>query len=70
MYVCLCNGITDRDIRRAAESGCTSMRQLGKETGVGQDCGRCAVMAREILREYHRPLDIDLDLVAALAHPA
>ncbi|MDP4548106.1 MAG: bacterioferritin-associated ferredoxin [Marinobacter sp.] len=51
MYVCLCHGVTDRDIREAAENGASSVRQLGKELGVGTQCGRCASMARSILKE-------------------
>ena len=72
MYVCLCNGITEREVREAAESGITSMRELGRETGVGQQCGRCACMAKGILREYHAPLglNLDLDLLRTLAYPA
>jgi bacterioferritin-associated ferredoxin len=55
MYVCVCNGVTDSEIRKAAENGVTSMRQLGNELGVGRQCGRCACMAREILRENQSP---------------
>ncbi|MBI43396.1 bacterioferritin-associated ferredoxin [Marinobacter lutaoensis] len=68
MYVCLCHGITDRDIREAAENGVHSVRQLGKELGVGTQCGRCASMAREILREC-RSQDY-LTLANLLAQPA
>lgn len=68
MYVCLCHGVTDRDIRRAAEEGCSSVRQLGKELGVGQQCGRCASTARAILRET-RNNDF-MALATALAQPA
>lgn len=55
MYVCLCHGVTDKEIREAAENGTSSMRQLGKELGVGTQCGRCASMARNILRETRTP---------------
>jgi len=68
MYVCLCNSITDRDIQRAAEEGCNTMRQLGRELGVGEQCGRCTSMARDILREHRQT--VDLDLLSALARPA
>ncbi len=68
MYVCLCTGVTDREIREAAENGITSMRQLGKELGVGRQCGRCACTAREILRES-RTSDY-LSMANLLAHPA
>ena len=68
MYVCPCHGVTDREIREAAENGVTSMRQLGKEMGVGRQCGRCASTAREILRECTTP-DY-LSLANLLAQPA
>lgn len=70
MYVCLCEAVTDRQIRAAAESGCSSMRQLGHETGAGRCCGRCVPMAREILREYRQPVEMDLELINKLAQPA
>ncbi|WP_111493744.1 MULTISPECIES: bacterioferritin-associated ferredoxin [Marinobacter] len=68
MYVCLCYGVTDRQIREAAEDGCRSMRQLGKDLGVGRQCGRCATMAREILRECQS--EDYMNLAAMLAQPA
>ena len=55
MYVCLCHGVTDREIREAADNGVSSMRQLGKELGVGTQCGRCACTAREIPGESRTP---------------
>ncbi|MFE8071168.1 bacterioferritin-associated ferredoxin [Marinobacteraceae bacterium S3BR75-40.1] len=68
MYVCLCHGVTDREIRQAAEDGCQSMRQLGKELGVGRQCGRCASTARDILRECRS--EEHLSLANLLAQPA
>lgn len=70
MYVCLCEAVTDRQIRAAAESGCTTMRQLGYETGAGRCCGRCVPMAREILKESQPAVEMDLDLINNLARPA
>ena len=49
MYVCLCNGITDRQIRPAVEEGASSMRELRQQLGVCGNCGRCGPEAREIL---------------------
>ncbi|GGC69522.1 bacterioferritin-associated ferredoxin [Marinobacter halophilus] len=68
MYVCLCFGVTDREIRKAADNGISSMRQLGKELGVGRQCGRCACTAREILKESRSP-DY-MALANLLAQPA
>ncbi|QOW22369.1 bacterioferritin-associated ferredoxin [Novilysobacter avium] len=51
MYVCICNGITDHEIRQAAEAGCDSMAELTMRTGAGSCCGSCVDMASEILDE-------------------
>ena len=51
MYVCLCNGITDRQIRQAVEEGASSMRELRQQLGVCGNCGRCGPEARDILCE-------------------
>ncbi|MEI7968087.1 MAG: bacterioferritin-associated ferredoxin [Betaproteobacteria bacterium] len=51
MYVCLCEGVTDSQIRRAVEGGMCTMRQLQDELGVARNCGRCACYARSLLDE-------------------
>jgi len=51
VYVCICNGITDHEIRQAAEAGCDSMAELTMRTGAGSCCGSCVDMASEILDE-------------------
>ncbi|QOW19824.1 bacterioferritin-associated ferredoxin [Lysobacter ciconiae] len=51
MYVCICNGITDHEIRQAAEAGCDSMAELTMRTGAGSCCGSCVDMASELLEE-------------------
>ena len=49
VYVCICNGITDQDIRRAAEAGCGSMSELTMRTGAGACCGTCVETASALL---------------------
>ena len=51
MYVCLCNGITDTQIRDAVDSGAESLRAVRKALGVANQCGKCASMARDIVRD-------------------
>ena len=51
MYVCLCNAITERDVRECVRRGCCSMDELSVELGVGTCCGRCRPVASEILNE-------------------
>ena len=41
MYVCICNAITDRQIRRAAKAGVEDLWGLQKELGVASGCGTC-----------------------------
>ncbi|MEY3220786.1 MAG: hypothetical protein RIT27_2143 [Pseudomonadota bacterium] len=51
MYVCICQGVTDRQIRDAVCAGnCTSMRQLCQQLGVIEQCGRCGKETHQILR--------------------
>lgn len=49
MYVCVCNAVTDCQIRDAYCEGACSMRELRKRLGVAGCCGRCAPCARDVL---------------------
>ncbi|MCB1866004.1 MAG: (2Fe-2S)-binding protein [Chromatiales bacterium] len=51
MYVCICNRITDRDIRRAVSQGAVSMSSLCAQLEIAKNCGRCAECACNILNE-------------------
>jgi bacterioferritin-associated ferredoxin len=51
MYICICNAVTDRDIRRCAERGACSLRELRDELGVATNCGKCTQAAKAVLRE-------------------
>ncbi len=55
MYICVCNGITERDIRRAcAEEGAQSLLELERCLGVGAGCGLCRSAAQELLSDCRR----------------
>ena len=51
MYVCVCNVITAKQIRRAARNGVSSLYELRGALGVAAGCGSCARTAQEILDE-------------------
>jgi bacterioferritin-associated ferredoxin len=51
MYVCICNGVTDGDIREAAARGARTVKDLRRELGVASDCGKCVTCAHEVLCE-------------------
>lgn len=51
MYVCVCKGITDTQIRAAVEDGASSLRDVRTTLGVASQCGKCGVLTRQIVRE-------------------
>ena len=65
MYVCICNGVTDRDIQDAASRGARTVKDLRRELGVASDCGKCASCAHEVLREARRDTALPVRLQAA-----
>lgn len=57
MYVCLCHGITDREIRRQSTTTSCSVSDVYQARGVAPKCGKCVSLVRAILREARRPPD-------------
>lgn len=51
MYICLCKGITDSQIREAVANGATQFGQLRKDLGVASQCGKCGILARQVFNE-------------------
>ena len=54
MYICVCHGVTDRQIRRAVEQGATTFGEVQMQLPVGACCGRCEPAARELIKEHAR----------------
>ncbi len=51
MYVCICNAVTENQIREARDNGARSIEELARQLRVATCCGRCAECARGILSE-------------------
>jgi bacterioferritin-associated ferredoxin len=51
MYICLCHGIRDRELRDAVERGAETFEALQASTGVSTCCRTCEPTAREVLDE-------------------
>jgi len=51
MYVCICKGITDTQIRAAVQDGASSLADVRNTLGVASQCGKCGILTREIVRE-------------------
>ena len=54
MYVCVCQAVTESEIREAADEGLSSVQELGHCPGVATGCGQCASMASDILDDQRR----------------
>lgn len=49
MYVCICNAVTDGEIREAYAAGAHTFDALQDELGVATCCGCCEPTARDLL---------------------
>jgi len=67
MYVCICNGVTDHEIREVAAAGCTTLSELTMRTGCGSTCGSCLEQAQEILDEVRAVRTLGLPLLSEAA---
>lgn len=55
MYVCICNAVTDRDIRDAVEGGARGLEDLRDRLQVATCCGACEDTANACLSQHVRP---------------
>ena len=62
MIVCVCNNISDREIRQAVELGLTTMDELRRDLGVATCCGQCFSCAEEILNEHLATIQASAEL--------
>lgn len=51
MYVCVCNAVTDSDIRNAVDDGVHTLTQLRRTTGCTDNCGNCKEMVVEVFQQ-------------------
>lgn len=61
MFVCLCYGVTDKHIKSAVKEGCCSYRDVRQSTRVGTQCGKCACMAKQMVRDELASMAASLD---------
>jgi len=49
MYICVCNAVTERQVRASVDAGATTLSDLQFDLGVATCCGCCAATAQEYL---------------------
>jgi bacterioferritin-associated ferredoxin len=64
MYICVCNAVTEREIRHCAQLGCT-MDDLREQLGVCTGCGKCKHAAKQILHEERSATGVSSQMQAA-----
>ena len=67
MYVCLCKGLTESDVREAGREGCFTTRQIIAEFGLRDNgcCGRCARNIHELVALAKSQLETTYHKVAS-----
>ena len=65
MYICLCNAVTDGDIRRAVADGVRTFSELQARTGCSDCCGCCEPEALASLDTALAQVAFPLPLITA-----
>jgi len=65
VFVCICNGITDTQIRAAVARGANSLEALNAGLQVASSCGECACMAQQLIDDEMATLAVSLAHAAA-----
>jgi len=55
VYICICHGITDHQIRSCVQDGARTFCELQGQLGVATQCGSCRSSAMDILGETLAP---------------
>ncbi|MDX1610207.1 MAG: (2Fe-2S)-binding protein [Halofilum sp. (in: g-proteobacteria)] len=60
MYICICQAVTDHEIRHAVRGGIISFEEMRQQLGVALCCGRCCERAEQVfyaaLRQTFPPM--------------
>ena len=57
MFICICNGHRESDIRDAARQGLRSAPEIYRRLGKPVRCGRCLEVATQVIEEVHTTLN-------------
>lgn len=49
MYVCLCEGISDKAIQKAIDEGCCSVKMIRDATGAAKKCCKCVAEIQSMI---------------------
>lgn len=49
MIVCVCRGVSERQVEAVVTAGAKTVDQVSRACGAGSDCGACRFMVAEIV---------------------
>jgi len=66
MIVCICAGVTTREIERALRRGASTREEIARSCGAGTNCGKCHAWLDSLLSawESKRPAQMTLNFDA------
>jgi bacterioferritin-associated ferredoxin len=67
MIVCLCAGVSERELAETIAGGATTVREVGRRCGAGTGCGACKPLIRECLARGRAEADVGGPVTAAPA---
>ena len=56
MYVCNCNGIREREVRAAIDSGAARPAEVFRRTGCSPQCAKCVCEMRQMIQDTQASL--------------
>lgn len=51
MIVCLCEGVSDREVSSAIRDGARTVESIGRKCGAGTSCGGCSHVLQRMLHD-------------------
>src|SRR5262245_42359865 len=75
MYVCICNAVTEKDVRGCVAAGATSAKQVRAAFGMQPGCGTCTKRLCALVSQGRTALELaealeTVDVLAAAASSA
>jgi bacterioferritin-associated ferredoxin len=59
MIVCLCEAMSERNVRQAVREGACSRFELSRSTGAGTHCGSCRCDLKHIVRDELQQMELE-----------
>lgn len=56
--ICLCEGVSERKVRRAVEQGARSVDEIGEQCGAGRNCLSCHPTLEDVLHDCRVTLPV------------